>query len=96
MKTVTLVHHRVADFDAWKAVYDGFRDVQRERGVKHHHVWRSKEDPGMIVVVHTFDSEGAAQAFFAAPELQEAMAEAGVDASSVHVAFFDEAAGGAL
>ena len=96
MKTVTLVHHRVADYDAWKAVYDGFRTVQRERGVKHHHVWRSKEDPGMVVVVHTYDSGEAAQAFFAAPELQEAMAEAGVDASSVHVTFLDETDGGAL
>ena len=96
MSTVTLLHHRVADFDAWKAVYDGFRDVQRERGVRHHHVWRSKDDASMVVVVHTFDSDEAARAFFDAPELKETMAQAGVDPSSVQIQFLDEAAGGAI
>ena len=96
MSTVALVHHHVADFDAWKAVYDGFHDVQRERGVRHHHVWRPKDDASMVVVVHTFDSDEAARAFFDAPELRETMAQAGVDPSSVQIQFLDEAAGGAL
>ena len=96
MATVSLIHHRVADFDAWKAVYDGFRSVQKERGVRHHHVWRAENDPNMVVVVHTFDSAEAAHAFFDSAELQGAMAEAGVDPSSVQIQFLEEAAGGAL
>ena len=96
MSTVALVHHHVADFDAWKAVYDGFRDLQREHGVRHHHVWRSKDDPSTVVVVHTFDSDEAARAFFDLPELREAMADGGVDPSSVQAQFLDDVAGGAL
>ncbi len=96
MSTVTLVHHRVADFDAWKRVYDSFGDVQRERGVRYHHVWRSEDDPGTVVVVHTFDSSEDAHAFFDAPELKQAMADAGVDESSLRIMFLDEVAGGAL
>jgi hypothetical protein len=34
MRTVTLVHHRVQDYDAWRRVYDGVRDVQRDGGVR--------------------------------------------------------------
>ena len=96
MSTVSIVHHRVTDFDAWKAVYDGFRDVQKERGVRHHHVWRSQDDPNMVVVVHTFDSAEAAHAFFGSEDLKGAMAEAGVDPSSVQIQFLAEVAGGAL
>ena len=96
MRTVSIVNHRVANFDAWKAVYDGFGDVQREQGVRHHHVWRSQDDPNKVVVVHTFDSAEAAHAFFDMPELQGAMADAGVDPSSVQIQILDEAAGGAL
>ena len=34
MRTVTLVHHRVADYDAWKQVYDGVHEMQRAGGVR--------------------------------------------------------------
>ena len=41
---------------------------------------------------HTFKSPAEAKAFFDAPELAEAMAKAGVDASSVQVEYLDEIA----
>jgi heme-degrading monooxygenase HmoA len=92
MRTVALAHHRVDDFDAWKSVYDSLAPVQKERGVLQHHVWRSQEDPHLVAVVHTFESPAEAKAFFDAPELAEAMAKAGVDASSVQVEYLDEIA----
>ncbi len=52
--TVTILHHRVADFDAWKKIYDGLRDAQREGGVPTHSVLRSTDDPNLIVVTHSF------------------------------------------
>ena len=94
--TVALVRHRVADFDAWKKVYDGFAPIQAEHGVQAHEVLRSIENPNDIIVTHTFDSREAARAFFAIPELKEAMSDAGVNADSVEISYFDEVETGAL
>jgi len=96
MSTVSVVHHRVADYAAWKKVYDSVRPVQRQGGVREHRVWRSAEEPRMVVVVHVFDTAVAARAFFALPDLRQAMAEAGVDLSSFRIEFLEEEDGGAV
>jgi hypothetical protein len=90
----SLVHHRVADYDAWKRVYDGVEGVQREGGVRSHRVWRVHDDPSVVVVEHSFDDVASAQQFFDNPELRQAMADAGVDMSSFQIEFLDETAGG--
>ena len=94
--TISLVRHRVADFDAWKNLYDGFAPIQTEHGVLGHQVLRSIENPNDVIVTHTFDSPEAASAFFAMPELKQGMSEGGVDAESVEISFFDEVESGAL
>ncbi len=96
MRAVSIVHHRVADFDAWKAVYDSVADMQRAGGVLDHAVLRSGDDPNMVIVVHTFASQEAAHAFFGDPALKEAMGGAGVDLASFQVEFLDEVAAGRL
>ena len=94
--TIALVRHRVADYDAWKQVYDGFAPIQAERGVLEHQVLRSIENPNDVIVTHTFDSREAAKAFFAMPELKEAMSQAVVDADSLEITYFDEVEAGTL
>ena len=94
--TVALVRHRVADFDGWKKVYDGFAPTQAEHGVHSHQVLRSIENPDDVIVTHTFDSPEAARAFFAMPELKETMSQAGVNAESLEISYFDEVESGAL
>ena len=96
MSTIALVRHRVADFDAWKKAYDGFAPVQAEHGVLGHQVLRSTENPNDVIVTHTFDSGEAARAFFAMPELKEAMSQAGVNADSVEISYYDEVEAGTL
>ena len=96
MSSIALIRHDVADFDAWKQVYDGFAPTQAEHGVRSHHVLRSIENPNEVIVTHTFDSPEAAKAFFAMPELKEAMSQAGVDAGSVQISYFDEVEAGTL
>jgi heme-degrading monooxygenase HmoA len=91
MRTLMLVRHRVADYDAWKQAYDDFRDNQRRGGVRFHQVLRSPEDPNLVVVTHVFDDEEAAKAFADSPELREAMARAGVEEASVSIEYLDEA-----
>ena len=95
-KTISLVRHRVADFDAWRKEYDGFAPIQAEHGVQGHQVLRSIENPNDVIVTHTFDSREAASAFFAMPELKEAMGKAGVDPNSVKISYFDEVESGSL
>lgn len=70
------IRHEVADYDAWRAVYDSF---DREAlGVVAHAVCRSLDDPSDVTVWHDFESAEAAHAFASASELEEAMRHAGV------------------
>ena len=85
-----LVRHRVDNFDGWKKAYDEFASTQAEHGVRAHQVLRSIENPNDVIVTHTFDSREAARAFFAMPELKEAMSEGGVNADAVEISYFDE------
>jgi heme-degrading monooxygenase HmoA len=96
MRTVAIVHHRVADFDAWKQVYDSVADLQRAGGVRDHAVLRGADDPNLVVVVHTFDDREAARSFFANQELGDAMARGGVDPSTFSLELLDEVAAGRL
>ncbi len=40
-----LVRHKVADFDAWKKVFDSHADAQRESGMALERLMRNTEDP---------------------------------------------------
>jgi quinol monooxygenase YgiN len=90
MRTIALVDHRVADFDAWRKVYDEVRGWQHEHGVHFQQVLRNADDPSRIVVTHAFGSREAAEVFFDNPELRAVMGQGGVDASSVKIEYFDE------
>ena len=85
MRTILLVDHRVADFDAWLKMYDGVRQWQHDTGVRFEQVLRSTDDPNRVLVTHD-----AAETFVANPELREAMASGGVDDSSLKLEYFDE------
>jgi len=90
MRTILVVDHRVADFDAWRTMYDEVRGWQHDSGVRFEQVLRSADDPNRVVVTHAFDSRSAAESFVNNPELQEAMGRAGVDGPSVKIEYFDE------
>jgi quinol monooxygenase YgiN len=76
---ILVVHHRVADYDAWKLVFDEHEPVRRGHGEIEHRVYRDIHDPNRVVVHNDFPSEEAAQAFLEDPTLREAMARAGVE-----------------
>jgi hypothetical protein len=82
--------HQVADYDAWRRVYDGFADAQREGGVTSQAVYRSETDPNTVLVMHAFGSSEQAHSFLENPELRQAMQDAGVDAGSLRPEFYDE------
>jgi Domain of unknown function (DUF1330) len=72
------VRHDVADYDAWRKVYDDFGGEQQARGVRAEAVYRSVEDPNDVTVWHDFDDAESARAFVSSDTLREAMASAGV------------------
>jgi heme-degrading monooxygenase HmoA len=78
--TVTLVvHHRVADYDAWKPVFDEHEPVRRSHGEIEHRIYRDIHDRNRVIIHNDFPSEEAARAFTEDPSLKDAMARAGVE-----------------
>ena len=84
------VLHRVRDYEAWRQVYDDFKPKQQAGGVTAESVYRAKDDPNNVLVLHSFRTMAEAEAFVAHPELREAMQQGGVEGEP-RLEFFDEA-----
>jgi hypothetical protein len=87
----TFVQHRVADYDAWRRVYDGVAELQREGGVTAEAVYRAADDSSNVLVMHRFGTAEEARAFFQNPDLRAAMVDAGVDMASFRLELYEEA-----
>ena len=72
------VRHKVADYAAWRRVYDGFAPTQKSLGVTAEAVYRAVDDPNDVTVTHEFATVEAAQAFAGSTEMRAAMHDAGV------------------
>ena len=72
------VRHNVADYDAWRKVYDEFDAERRPMGVVAHAVYRGLDAPNEVTVWHDFASREEAQAFASSERLRDAMQRAGV------------------
>ena len=84
---VVAVNHDVADYDAWKAVFDEI--PPSTMGALFHRINRSVDDHNNITVVAGFTSEEAARAFTTNADLKEAMGRAGVT-SAPRMEIFEE------
>jgi len=85
---ISLVLHRISDFDAWRSVYDSVAPLQAAGGVTAQSVHRTAGDPDNVLVIHEFDSVETARAFFADPELHAAMQRGGVKGEP-RIEFYD-------
>ena len=84
---VAAINHHVADYEAWKAVFDEF-PPSRGRAL-FHRINRGVDDANNITVVAGFESPEAARAFVENPDLKEAMGRAGVT-SAPRVELYEE------
>jgi quinol monooxygenase YgiN len=75
-----LIIHEVADYAAWKQVFDGAAGIRREAGERSYQVLRYASEPRRIVHFSAWTSHAAARAFFESPRLVQIRAEAGVKA----------------
>jgi quinol monooxygenase YgiN len=73
-----LIIHEVADYPAWKKVFDGAADIRREAGERSYQVLRYQTDPNRIVHFSMWTSIDGARRFFESPKLVQIRAEAGV------------------
>ena len=89
-----LIIHEVADYPAWKKVFDNAAGIRREAGERSYQVLRYENDPNRIVHFSVWTSTHDARKFFESPELVKIRAEAGV--KSPDFIYLDQLEAGAL
>jgi quinol monooxygenase YgiN len=73
-----LIIHEVADYPAWKKVFDNAADIRREAGERSYQVLKYENEPNKIVHFSAWTSIEDAKNFFESPKLVKIRAEAGV------------------
>lgn len=89
-----LIIHEVADYPAWKKVFDSAAGIRKEAGERTYQVLRCDHDPNKVVHFSTWTSHAAARAFFESPRLVKIREEAGV--KSPDFLYLDEVEAGVL
>ena len=75
-----LIIHEVADYTAWKTVFDNAAGIRKEAGERSYQVLKYESDPNKIVHFSVWTSIAAAKAFFESERLVEIRKQAGVKA----------------
>lgn len=89
-----LIIHEVADYAAWKIIFDRAAGIRKEAGERSYQVLRYENDPNKIVHFSVWTSTAAARSFFESPRLVEIRKEAGVKAPDF--IYLEELAAGTL
>ena len=72
------IHHKVADYAAWKPHFDAHALTRRANGCEGGRVFRRANDPNDVVVLLEWDDLERARLFADSDDLREAMTRAGV------------------
>jgi hypothetical protein len=75
------VRHTVADYAAWRRIFDDFAPTQKALGVTDKAVYQGADNANDITVTHDFATLEAAKAFAGSQELKAAMHDAGVSSA---------------
>ena len=67
--TTMFIRHTVANYKAWRKVYDDFAPVQKAKGVTAQAVYQAADNPNDITVTQEFATVEAARAFVDSEEL---------------------------
>ncbi len=74
-----LVRHTVADYSAWRPIFDGDAARRKAAGATGvNHVHRDVDEPNTLTLVLEWDNAENARKFLDDPALREVMAKAGV------------------
>jgi len=77
MITMT-VRHKVADYKAWKPVYDQHDSVRKQFGCKSDAVFSNVQDPNDVLIVLKWENKDQAMNFGQSPSLRDAEERGGV------------------
>lgn len=86
---ILAVRHTVADFPAWKRVFDEHAAVRKQHGATGHRLLQSADDPNTVTVLNVFPDRASIEAFASDPSMAEAMQRAGV-VSQPDITIWDE------
>ena len=75
-----MIIHEVADYPAWKQIFDGAAGIRKEAGERSYQVLKYYDNPNKIVHFSEWTSIDDAKRFFESPKLVKIRAEAGVKA----------------
>ncbi len=78
MSATLIVRHPVADYAAWRKVYDDVDDLRNSHGCTAERVLVATEDANVVAAIHEFSSVEQAQEFASDPALKDVMERAGV------------------
>ena len=78
MSAILAVRHNVADYAAWRKVYDEVEPLRAQYGCTAQRVLRLTDDVNDLFITHDFPSAEQAGGFAADPALREAMERSGV------------------
>jgi quinol monooxygenase YgiN len=73
-----LIIHEVADYQAWKQIFDAAAALRCDAGERDYQVLKSANNPNQIVHFSSWTSLADARQFFESPQLVQIRAEAGV------------------
>jgi quinol monooxygenase YgiN len=89
-----LIIHEVADYVAWKYIFDHAATIRKEAGEHSYQVLKFEHDPNRIVHFSQWTSAANARAFFESPKLVQIRKDAGVKAPEF--IYLDELEAGVL
>lgn len=75
---VVSVRHEVAEFTAWKKVFDADETSRQKAGIQTLYVLRDADKPNIVTVLHESANLDKLKTFMAEPTLKEKMKKAGV------------------
>ncbi len=90
MSATLLVRHTVADYPAWRAVYDEVDGLRTSHGCTEQRVLQLPGDANDVLAIHEFPTVDQAREFAEDPSLKEAMGRGGVT-SAPRVEIFESA-----
>jgi hypothetical protein len=73
-----LIRHHVADYPAWKAVFDELEPTRRANGAQGAWLFRDADDPRQVLLLLAWDDLERARLFADSDDLREALTRAGV------------------
>jgi pyridoxamine 5'-phosphate oxidase len=79
-----LIVHEVADYPAWKTVFDDAAEMRHAAGERSYQVLGDETDANLVVHFSEWTTLAAARAFFESPRLVEIREQAGVKAPEFH------------